>query len=149
MGMTQGSHMFSRMGEYGFRRSRKQAFGFFLSYFVLGATLVIAMVSFLMGKLPNADISNTSAYLMTDEGRQFFWITKVTGLFYICLMAYLVLVAKDLAGDKKARMVAFAGVAVAALTDYMMGLISLSYLTTWDSPVGGRNDIFSPKNRER
>jgi len=112
--------MFENVFDFGFNRTNKQAFGFWLVWLVIGM-LGSGFITFL---LP----SSASGW---EEGfQEGVAIGSIVVIFYCPLIAFLVLAAKNRFNDFSSIVITLLSIIIASFLGAIFGLIPAAYLTT-------------------
>lgn len=112
--------MFSHLTDFGYRRTTKQALGFYLAYFVLFLLLAGVVGAFVA--LTTANQENIIE-LSTRMG-------ILTAVVACTALAIAVVVKKHLAGHFPSLLIAIASGVCALFGGALLGLLPVAYLTT-------------------
>jgi hypothetical protein len=113
--------MFEKLGNFELERSVKQAFGFYISYLLLGF-----MIGFVVGFLAVTLYPEFALQVGTRVG-------QITGVIYCFSLALIIAFKKSLLSSFKVMVLIVLSSLIAVFLGALGGLIPVAYLTTRSS----------------
>jgi hypothetical protein len=114
--------MFVNLTDFGFRRTRKQAIGFYIVYLVVSMVLSSVVSYFVLNN--QVFYSEEEAFTAGVE------VGSRVAIVVVLVLAALVLNGKKLITNPKSIVIGFIGVGLAFVGGGLLGLIPVAYLTT-------------------